>query len=214
MKIIPIFLLLLLPCFTVYGQIDESENEELKAYKKDAEEFRKGEANSGESYFTGVLGNVILIDYYFRKFTILDYEDAPEKEFKENITICLSNCKELKKALPKYDKKEWPLREEFETITNNWVDSIEYLVKTYITPLAEPFSRPDDTWTEEELELHDTYLTAYDNYIIIDENWVDFQYEFAKNNNFLLEGQVSLDDWLETPTEEEAVETPGGDNEK
>lgn len=211
MKIQFLFILLFTTNFTLFSQTDEVENDEIDQYIKKAESFGEGNAINGEDYYEGLLASALIIDYHLRLFNELDEKDAKKKETVNNSKLCLKRIKNLRKALKIYENNNWPLRAEFDKLTLRWVEAIENLIKTYIIPLAEPFSRPDDTWTDEELTFYDKYLVDFDKYLEIDEEWVAFQYTFANANNFIVEGTVDIEKWV-NPTEEEVV--PNDSNEK
>lgn len=192
-------LLFILPLFIglhSYGQSHPLDNNEetIKAYEAAARSFARGEANTALRYYKGILAEIIILDGYLQKFVILDERDAPFSEFDAAINTCLNNIKRVKKSLKLYKKETWGLRQEMEEKTLAWVNSVQGLIKDYLVKLAEPLSRADETWVDAEFELYEKYLAAYDKYLKVDEDWVAFQYEFAKANDFPLGGEIDANE--------------------
>ena len=159
-------------------------------YEAAAQSFSKGEAEDAQQYYLGILSEIVLIDGYLQQFVQLDKVDAPIAQFQQTIRSCESGIERTKKSLKLYKKNKWALREKMERRTLNWVNSVQSLIDRYIVDLDEPFSREDSTWVEADYSLYKKYVYAYEDYLDIDQQWVDFQYEFAKANNFSIKGEI------------------------
>lgn len=199
-------MLLLASC----GESSSADSDALDAPITDSEDvheaavsFREGGAYDGQSYFSGLLAEVIEADVKFREIQKLDEIDASEEEITNVLDSAKHQMGEARKALDLYANKDWPKRGEFHTLTLEWFDVVEGIMDDYLYELAEPMSRPDDTWSQEELDFYDEYVLAYDDYIDVDGRWVDFQYVYAAANGFeigelideeaMVEEQVSAD---------------------
>jgi|GEM_PF-3349360 len=154
--------------------------------------FENGDAKSGLNYFRGCLAGMILAENDLLLFDELDEQNSPVSDFNATSDRCLERIGRTRSALKNYENQSWPLRSRLEIKTLNWLDEVENLVKNYLIELSEPLSRTDDTWVEENHQLYERYLVAYDRYLVVDEDWVAFQYEFAVANDFEIEGVIEL----------------------
>lgn len=179
--------------FAQDNPLDRSNRTEAE-FEESAACFLAGDATNGEEYFVGVLAYLIIIESNLKMVQVLDERDAPLSEFKAVISKNKSLQKDARKALDIYEDKTWPKRDQMHEITMEWLNSVDGLFKNYIKKLAEPMSRPDDTWSEKELDFFDNeYIAAYDAYLQVDSRWVDFQYKFAEANGFVIKGTVDMD---------------------
>ncbi len=169
--------------------------EDKVEYEENALEFARGEAVDGEKYFEGILAAVVLVDADLRNSIVLDDTGAGLDEIMANIKSCLVNIETARASLALYTTKTWPLRSEFHDLTLKWLKSVEGLMTDYLTELAEPMSRPDSTWSQAELDFYETYIVAYDEYLKVDSDWVDYQYVFAAENGFEISGTIDVDSW-------------------
>ncbi|MGB1102461.1 MAG: hypothetical protein ACPG21_02415 [Crocinitomicaceae bacterium] len=155
--------------------------------------FGEGGATNGEEYFSGIVAEVVGVDVKFREITELDKMDASAEE----ITKVLDEGKEKieagRKALDIYSDATWPKRKEFHDITLEWFASIEALMDDYLYDLATPMAKPDDEWTEEEVDFYNEYIVALEAYYEVDNRWVEFQYEYASANGFEIGGTIDED---------------------
>jgi len=165
--------------------------------------FENGNANSAIAYFEGCLAGLVLVENDFYRFEDLDEVNAPLSEFTAASDRCLARIERTKNALKGYELETWPLREEMAIKTRNWLSIVKRLVTTYLIELSEPLSRSDDTWSDEDHDLYDRYAEEYEVYLVIDQDWVDFQYEFAEANDFEIEGIVELNTNHDNQTEED-----------
>ena len=152
--------------------------------------FADGEATNGEQYFSGVVAEVVKVDIKFREVEALDEIDGSKEQITQVLDSAIYLIAEARKALNLYKDKTWPERAGFHDLTMEWFASIEGLMNDYLYDLAEPMSRPDDTWTDEELDFYTEYTDAYSDYYEVDSRWVAFQYTFAAANNFELGGTI------------------------
>ncbi len=162
-------------------------------FDEDAESFAEGKASTGEEYFFGVLAEVVEIDIKLREISELDEVDAELSAFEETMDECLELIDGARDAMELYTSEDWPLRSEFHDITEDWFDAVEGLVVDYLQDLADPMSRPDDSWTDDDYELYDEYAEAYKEYLEIDGEWVDYQFTFADANGFALSETETID---------------------
>ncbi|MDX2360548.1 MAG: hypothetical protein QNK23_07060 [Crocinitomicaceae bacterium] len=192
-------------CFALaipFGSIAQDPLEDVMETSEDfeagAESFARGEAKNGEQYFFGTLAQVIEVDVQMQLVDILDENDASEAEFEEIISTTLEMISTGRKSLDLYKNKKWPLQSKFHKLTLQWYAGTERVINDYVKKLAEPMSRPDATWSEEELTLYDEYLAAYEDFLDVDKEWVDFQYVFADANDFSLSSEsIDLDDLID-----------------
>lgn len=159
--------------------------------------FGMGGAKNGEEYFSGILSGVVEVDVKLREITKLDQIDASEEQINTVLDSTLAKIQRGRKAINLYTNETWPQRAEFHALTEEWYTAVEGLVHNYYRELAEPMSRPDDTWSQEELDFYDEYLVAYDSYLEIDSRWVDYQYTYAAANNFRIEGTIDEESMVE-----------------
>lgn len=189
--VIPLFALLLASCGG-----NENHLEDLLQDKEDFDNatltFAEGGAETGEQYFFGVQAEVISVDVKFREVEMLDDDDAPVEEINAMLDSVNLIIKDSRKAMKKYNGKDWPLQNELNEVTNKWFDGIKMLVDDYLRPLAPAFAKPDGDWTDDEIDLYTEYLDAYDEYLEIDEEWVNFQYDYASANGFTF-GSETID---------------------
>lgn len=164
--------------------------EDKEDFDNAANTFAHGGAKDGKEYFFGVLAEVIEVDVQIQKIRTLDEIDAPEADFNATLDSCLQFCANGRKSLELYKDRTWPKRKELHDLTLEWYDHIEGLVKDHLRALAEPMSRPDETWTEDELNAYGEYLDAREEYLEVDERWVNFQYEYVEANGFQLSDET------------------------
>ncbi|MCB9225373.1 MAG: hypothetical protein R2780_00465 [Crocinitomicaceae bacterium] len=152
--------------------------------------FADGGATDGEQYFSGVLAEVVEVDVKLREVKELDEMDATEEEIKTVLDDAIQMIKDARTAMDLYSDKSWPKRSELHDITLEWFAVVEALMNDYLYDLAEPMSRPDDTWTDEEIAFYEQYSEAYEGFYEVDERWVNFQHEYAAANGFELSGTI------------------------
>lgn len=152
--------------------------------------FADGGATNGEEYFSGILAAVVDVDVKLREVMRMDEMDSPEDKINDVLDSTLAKIDAGRNAINVYKSESWPKRAEFHTLTMEWFATVENLVNDYLIDLAEPMSRADDTWSQEELDFYDEYLVAYEAYLEVDGRWVDFQYVYAAANGFTIEGTI------------------------
>ncbi|MDX2360588.1 MAG: hypothetical protein QNK23_07265 [Crocinitomicaceae bacterium] len=155
--------------------------------------FADGNASDGEQYFFGVQAEVIEIDVKMAEIEELDIMDAPEEEINAMIDSAFASMASARKAMALYESKNWALKDELNELTHEWFDGVVDLLNDYLKDLAEPLSRPEDTWTDEEFELYEEfYYAREDFYAGIDTEWVEFQYEYGDAHGIVF-GDESID---------------------
>lgn len=159
--------------------------------------FGEGGANSGLEYFNGLLSAVIAVDIKFNEIEKLDEMDASLEQINATIDSTFSKINQGRAAINLYKNESWPKRAEFHTLTEEWFNVIERITKDYLVDLAEPMSRPDETWSDSEFEFYDEYVIAYDDYLEVDQRWVDFQEVYAAANNFEIGGTIDEEALME-----------------
>lgn len=182
----------------------ENGNGDKEHFDEDVMSFADGEATTGEDYFFGVLAEVVEVDIKLREIQELDEIDAELAIFDETMDECLTLIDDARDAMDLYTSENWPLRSEFHEITMDWFDAVEGLVVNYLQDLADPMSRPDETWTDEDLDLYEKYSEAYQDYLDIDGEWVEYQFTFADANGFELSETETID--IESMVEDEVSE--------
>ena len=188
---IPMAALFLASCGSNDTALDEI-LEDKEDFDAAVNSFAEGNAKDGEEYFSGLLAEVIEVDVKYREVETLDEMDAPVEKINATLDSCLHIIKEAKVALNKYKNKDWPKRAEFHDLTLEWFAGIEGLVNDYLRPLAEPMSKPDEDWTDDEIELYEEMQDAYYDFLDVDERWVEFQHTYAAANGFQL-GTETID---------------------
>lgn len=192
-KVVLIFLIFLTG--VVHAQDEaplEKSSVTIEEFEAALKSFENGDAQSGLNYFRGCLAGMILVENDLLLFDDLDAQNAPVSDFNVTSDRCLERIRRTRSALEKYEDQSWPLRVRLEVKTLNWLEQVENLVKDYLIELAEPLSRSDDSWNEENHQLFERYLDAYDRYLVVDGDWVAFQQEFAEANDFEIEGVIAL----------------------
>lgn len=183
------------------GGVDNSALDERLTASEDVEaavaSFSEGGATNGEEYFSGVLAEVVEVDVKFREVESLDEIDAAEEDITAVLDEAIEKIKSSRKSLDLYKNESWSKRQEMHDLTIEWFAVVEALINDYLYDLAEPMSRPDDTWTDEELLFYDDYATAYDEFLDVDGRWVDFQYVYAAANGFVISGTIDEDAMVE-----------------
>lgn len=164
--------------------------------------FSEGGARNGEEYFSGILAAVVDVDVKLREVMRLDEMDSSEDKINDVLDSTLAKIEAGRKAISVYKSESWPKRAEFHDLTMEWFASVESLVNDYLVDLAEPMSRADETWSQEELDFYDEYLDAYEVYLDVDGRWVDFQYVYADANGFRIEGTIDEDAMVDELTAE------------
>ena len=193
---LPIAALLLASCA---GSSEKEENvfdealNDLEDFNKAAKSFSEGGAETGREYFLGVQAEVIEVDVKLREVNKLDEKDASEEKIKSVLDTTLILIEDAKVAMDVYEEGQWPKQGELYELTMKWFDVVEMLVNDHLYALAEPMSRPDDTWTDEEIAKYDEYSEAYNKFYDIDNEWVDFQTVYADANGFTLTGTIDED---------------------
>ena len=152
--------------------------------------FGDGGAHDGEAYFSGLVAEVVKVDVKFREVEALDEIDGSEKEITSVLDSAIHLIAEGRRAIDLYKDKTWPKRAEFHELTLEWFAAVETLINDYLYDLAEPMSRADESWTDEEVDFYTEYSEAYKAFYDIDNEWVDFQYEYAAANGFTLGGTI------------------------
>ncbi|MDG1913848.1 MAG: hypothetical protein P8I55_04560 [Crocinitomix sp.] len=135
-----------------------------------AASFGQGNATNAVRYYKGILAGLVHIDQLLASYVIMDEADAPVCAFIENIVQTLSIIKQTKESLKLYKSEDWILHNEMEGKTLDWLNSVEGLMDDYMVKLAEPLSRADETWSEDEYKFYDKYLEAYDKFLAIDDD--------------------------------------------
>ncbi len=175
------------------GEADEALNENISS-AEDMEaatvSFADGGAVDGQSYFSGLVAEVVAVDVKLKEIDKLDEADGTAEEINTVIDTALYQIEHARKALNVYKDKDWPQRKEFHELTLEWMSTVEMLFTDHISGLAEPMSRPYDTWSDKENDAYDAYAEAYELYIDVDNRWVDFQYVYASANNFEIGGTI------------------------
>lgn len=160
--------------------------------------FYDGEASSGKEYYAGVLAEVVLIDLKYRIMEELDNVDASEREILNSINNCLDQINHCRFAIKQYADKKWPEKDELNRLTHRWINSIESMMDDYAKPLAAPMAKPDEEWNDEEFELYERWNDSYDAFLIVDDEWVQFQYVYAIANGFILDDEtIDIDGMVE-----------------
>ncbi|MFT4602003.1 MAG: hypothetical protein ACI857_002189 [Arenicella sp.] len=166
--------------------LDITENSSIDEINEAAASFNDGGATDAETYFQGLVAEVVKIDVHFHEIASLDEIDAEEDDFLKVLDSTVHYIAEGRKGIDMYSSEDWSKRAEFHELTLQWFASIEGLVNDYLYDLAGPMSRADESWTDEENALYEEYANAYSGFSAIDEDWMDFQYEFAAANGFEL----------------------------
>ena len=149
--------------------------------------YEQGGASTAEDYFKGLEAHLKRVDTKLRHIRDLDDLDASEDSIRTELDSIILLCAEDKEILKLYESKDWPKKKDLQELTISWYNAVESLVNDHFSKLAEPMSRPDDTWTESDKELYGAYETAYfEEFYVIDQDWVAFQKEFAAANNIPL----------------------------
>ncbi len=146
--------------------------------------FGEGGATTAQEYFSGLVAVVVGVDVKFNEVDELDEMDASEEKINATIDSTLARIAAGRAAINLYKDKSWSKRAEFHVLTEEWFSVVERITKDYLAPLAEPMSRADETWTEEESTLYDEYAVAWDDYLEVDTRWVEFQETYATANGF------------------------------
>lgn len=182
-------------CGISFGQIESLEEniESYEDFERAAEMFYDGEANSGKGYFSGVLAEVILIDIQYQRIEVLDLEDAPEHEIMKTFDACLEQIIHCRTAIKQYSGENWPKKSELNQFTFQWISHVEAILNEFAKPLAKALAKPDDEWTDEELALYDDWVTKEADFLIVDDEWVDFQAVYAEANGFSLDENATID---------------------
>lgn len=175
---------------------------ELQELKNDASTFAMGRAESGIVYFQGVLAGIVLADLDIRRFDALDEQNAPVADFVKNGESCLMHIAALRESMTFYTNAGWPLSAKFHELTIAWLDCVEGLVKNHYFKLGEAFSKADEDMTDEEWDLYEEFYLAQTIYFEVDQEWVDFQFEFAEANGFEIGFLIDEDAMLETEASE------------
>ncbi len=199
MKQLLICLLLTMNGFGQENTLDSS-MVELPDFVMSCEAFEQGEASTGEQYFTGLLAEVIRIDVYYQKMIAADNRDASAQTITSIIDSALISIESTRKALDVYLDKDWPKRKTFHYLTIQWIEAMEAMLINYAKPLTIPMSRPDETWTDQEIEIYDEWLSTYELYLELDSHWVAFQNEYAEANGFTLGTEtIDIDELMNGP---------------
>lgn len=186
---VPVVAMMMASCGSSDTSLDEV-LEDINDIDNAANSFAEGNAKDGEEYFSGLLAEVIEVDVKYREMEELDMQDASEKEITAVLDSCLLSIKEAKKALNLYKDKDWPKRAEFHDLTLEWFAGIENMVKKYAKPLAAAMAKPDEDWTDDEYDLYDQWQEDYDEFLDLDNRWVEFQHEYAAANGFMLSSET------------------------
>ncbi|MEX1000549.1 MAG: hypothetical protein WDZ35_00390 [Crocinitomicaceae bacterium] len=166
---------------------------DLADFDKTAKSFSEGGAKTGREYFLGVQAEVIEVDVKLREVNKLDQNNVAEEKIISVLDTALALIKDAKKAMEVYEAGTWPKQDELHQLTIDWFDVVADLIENHLYELAEPMSRPDDTWTDEEIARYDVYSEAYNSFYEIDNEWIDFQTVYADANNFKLKGTIDED---------------------
>jgi len=189
---LPVAMLMMISCGSDSNVLDER-LEDAEDFDAAAASFSDGGATSGEQYFFGVLAEVVEVDVKLREIEKLDEADSEVAEFNRILDSAEFRIDNTREALKLYKDKDWPKRGELHDLTIEWLAAAEMLVQDHLRGLAEPMSRPDDTWTDDEIAAYDEYASAEEIYFDIDNRWVDFQFVFADANGFQLSTTETID---------------------
>ena len=194
---------------------DTSNSEALDGTMAEPEEidaavvsFADGGATDGEEYFSGVLAEVVKVDVKLKEVKELDEMDATEEEITNVLDEAIQMMKDSRASLDLYKDENWPKKEELNDLTLEWFDVVEMLMNDYLYDLAEPMSRADDTWSQEDIDLYNEYAEAYNKFFDVDERWVAFQEVYAEANGFELSGATIDEDSM---VQEEVATSEGGE---
>jgi hypothetical protein len=205
MKIKAVLLFLLTTCLiNVSHSQEDSELNTNEEFDSTAERFSKGIARSGEDYFWGVLSEVVAVDMRLRLIDTLDMMDAPENEIRAVIAEAVGRIDRARKSLTLFENRSWPKKEKFDALTLEWFAAAEVLFRDHLLNLAPILPKPDENWTDQETALWDEYIKAYDIYLKVDSDWVDYQFVFAENNGFEISTTETID--MDTLIEEKLDE--------
>jgi hypothetical protein len=179
-------------CFVLFGIFLSScgGSEEETTVEESAPEidlpFEKGGAKLPNEYFDGVVFSLKEVDEKLKYVFELDDMNASEDSIRTELDSMVSMIADAKKVLSLYEQKDWPETANFQEITFKWYNALQGLINDYYYDLAEPMSRPDDSWSDEDVALYDEYVLSYYDFFEIDQEWVTYQTTFAKANNFEL----------------------------
>ena len=168
--------------------------------------FAEGLSGTGQEYFSGLLAEVIEVDVKFKEVERMDEMDAETDKINETLDATLEKIEEGRKAIALYEDKTWPKRAEFHTLTEEWFAAVEDLVNDHLYDLADPMSRPEDTWTDEEWTAYENYEEALMAYYEVDTRWVEFQYGYADANGFEIGGTIDEDAMVDDAIDADGVE--------
>ncbi len=165
--------------------------------------FSEGGARDGEEYFSGILAEVVEVDVKFREVEALDEIDASQEDIVRVLDTTIVMIADARKALDLYTGENWSKRAEFHELSLEWFASVETLINDYVYDLSEAMAKPDEEWTDEEIDLYNEYLVAYDDYLDVDSRWVDFQYVYAEANGFTISGTIDEEAMVEEQMSED-----------
>ena len=173
------FTLLMYSC----GGVEES-NETVEDEPNVELPYEQGGAEDPKAYFEGLAGHLNRVDEKLRYVRELDDLNASADSINTELDSILTLTAEDKKIVMMYDDKDWPEKDSLQKLTMSWYDAVEMLVNDHFVNLAEPMSRPDESWTEEDKELYHQFEAAYfDIFFVTDQNWIGFQDVFTEANN-------------------------------
>lgn len=152
--------------------------------------YEQGGAQTAESFYYGVLDDIVAVDNKLRYVQDLDLIDASADSINTELDSMNQFIAEGRQALDHYGNQDWVGLDSMINLSNMWLDGAEDIVNDYFIKLAEPMSRPDESWSDEEKAIYAEYETAIYDFYEIDEKWVLYQATFAKENGFQLNEEI------------------------
>ncbi|UKN00966.1 hypothetical protein K6119_14620 [Paracrocinitomix mangrovi] len=168
---------------------DDNSGEEKDSVKVELS-FEEGGAKTAEEFFKGINAQVEATDFWLNNVQEYDLQDVSEDSIISALDTLIINIDSGRNTLAKYENAEWEKQSEFYEITMNWYNTLSEITNDYYYKMAEPMSRPDNSWNAEEQAFYDEYVSAYNNFFEIDKQWLIMKDDFAAANIFKVSSEV------------------------
>lgn len=158
----------------------------IESLEEEAENFAEGNVYTALGFFDGMVAENVEVSVKFAEIEDIYYEGGTTEEIIAKVDACVEECNTYAAALQMNSSASYPKAQEWIRLSQEWNDMVLDLCNNYCYDMAEIWWKDYDELTDAELDLWDEYDMAYDAWLDMDWEWVDFQEVYADANDISL----------------------------
>lgn len=170
----------------------DRQNVTFDEFEETLDYFRTVNDITPRQFFNGCLSVLILTENDFLQFDLMNDRNAPRDSFELHYRNSLNRIAISQGSIMRFAGQNWNELSQFSALSIKWLNTVKSVMDNELSAMFDQFTRSSKTWTDAERKLYDDYTLAYDKYLEVDGEWVNFQHVFAKANDFSIEGEVQL----------------------